>query len=470
MGNFNLAWKNLWRNKRRTLITIASVFFAIFFALIMRSLQLGSYEHMFKNIIESYSGYIQVQNRDFWDDKTIDNLIENTQALNSTIINDKNVDTTIPRLESFALASNGPKSKGIMVMGVDPDKEDLLSRIKDKLVKFKLDSLAIKNLKKEDIPEDILNNLDLFKGEYYSSIARLQLDLGIDDDVLPDVLPYFRKYASYKNAYFESGKDEVLIGSKLADYLSINPGDSIILIGQGYHGMSAAGKYLVRSIVKMPSPDIDGRIIFIPLDICQELYSCPGMLSSLILHLKDNSDKEIDNTLANLKDELSDKYAVLGWRKMNELMIQQMDADNKSGMIMIFILYMIIAFGVFGTILMMTTERRREFGVLVSIGMQKTKLATIVSIEMLMIGIIGILAGIAASAPVIVYGFYNPIRLSGEMAKAYEGYGLDPVMAFKWLDTYYYIQALVVLIIVIIAIFYPIRRIAKLKEVDALRA
>ena len=131
---------------------------------------------------------------------------------------------------------------------------------------------------------------------------------------------------------------------------------------------------------------------------------------------------------------------------------------------------MIIAFGVFGTILMMTTERRREFGVLVSIGMQKTKLALIVSIEMLMIGVIGILAGIAASAPAIIYGFYNPIRFSGEMAKAYEEYGLDPVMAFKWFDNYYYIQALVVLLIVIIAIIYPVKKIAELKEVEALRA
>ena len=80
--------------------------------------------------------------------------------------------------------------------------------------------------------------------------------------------------------------------------------------------------------------------------------------------------------ISELGSKIEPPLKVIGWREMNKLMINQMDADSKSGMIMIIILYLVIAFGIFGTILMMTAERRREFGVLVAIGMQKSKLAS----------------------------------------------------------------------------------------------
>ena len=87
-----MAWRNLWRNRRRTLITVASVFFAIFFALIMRSLQLGTYDHMFRNAIESYTGYIQIQHEDFWDNKIVDNTFAYTPELEQIVMSLENAD------------------------------------------------------------------------------------------------------------------------------------------------------------------------------------------------------------------------------------------------------------------------------------------------------------------------------------------------------------------------------------------
>lgn len=155
---------------------------------------------------------------------------------------------------------------------------------------------------------------------------------------------------------------------------------------------------------------------------------------------------------------------------MNELLINQMDADNKSGAVMVAILYMVIGFGIFGTVLMMTNERRREFGVLVAIGMQKSKLATIVSFEMIYIGLLGIFSGIAVALPAIIIGLHNPIKLTGEYAKVYESYGMEPVMPFMPVDYYFLWQSLIITIIIGIALLYPVRKIYKLKVVNSLKA
>jgi len=470
MKNYKIAWRNLWRNKRRTLITVASVFFAVFFALLMRSLQLGSYDHMFRNAIESYTGYIQVQNEDFKDNFTVDNVFAFTPGIQHILLKDKNVTDVIPRFESFALASSGPLTKGVIVMGIEPAKETLLSNVKGRLVNYRLSAKIIDSLKRSNIPEKIISRLDLFKDDGYSSESILQMDLGISDKDAASVMPVIKRIASFSNGYIFSGKQEALIGDRLAKYLKLSIGDTLVLIGQGYHGTTAAGKFRIAGIVRMPTSDIDNKIVYLPVDVCQELYNASGMLTSLVLCIKDKSDKKINKLIVSLGKEVPPPLRLLGWREMNELLINQMDADNKSGGIMVGILYMVIAFGIFGTVLMMTIERRREFGVLVAIGMQKSKLAAIVSIEMIYIGILGILSGIVVAFPAIVIGQYNPIRLSGEYAKVYESYGMEPVMPFMPVNFYFLWQSVVVAIIVGIAIIYPVRKIYKMKLVNSLKA
>ena len=470
MRNYKIAWRNLWRNKRRTLITIASVFFAIFFALVMRSLQLGTYDHMFRNAIESYTGYIQIQNEDFWDNKIVDNTFAYSPELDQTVMSFKNAEATVPRFESFALASSGMLSKGVLVMGIDPEKEALLSDTRSKLVKYRLDEGIIEKLEGSDIPEGIKKNLHIFMGNSYISNSSLAVDLNISDRDSSSVLPVFRKYASFSNGYIKTGEPGILIGDKLALYLKAGIGDTIVLLGQGYHGTTAAGKFRVNGIVKLPTPDLDNKIVYLPYDVCQELFNAPGMLTSLAISINKNDDEVINTMISELSSKIKAPLKVLGWREMNRLMINQMDADSKSGMIMIVILYLVIAFGIFGTVLMMTAERRREFGVLVAIGMQKSKLAAVVTLEMILLGFLGIFSGIIAALPVIYFGNSHPIRFHGEMAKMYEDYGMEAVMPFLLPDTYILWQSVVVAFIVIIAILYPLRKIGRMQVVESLKA
>jgi len=453
------------------MITSASIFFAVVFALVMRSLQLGSYDHMYKNAIDSYSGYIQVQHTDFWDEKSVDHSYPFTPELEQQVLADPNVMATIPRFESFALASNGPRTKGVLVMGIDPEKEKSLSKVTEKMVKYRLSPESVEKIRQDPLLPDQMKELaPLFMNSAYSHASRLQLDLGIKEKEVSKWMPAIGEYTKFENGHIIMGEPGAWVGEKLASYMQLEIGDTIVLIGQGYHASTAAGKYEIKGIVKIPMPDIDNKIVYLPLDICQELYNAENNITSLALAVKENKDKAIAATVKRLTGLVSGKQRIMDWREMNEVMVSQMDADNKSGQIMLGILYLVIAFGVFGTVLMLTAERKREFGVLVAIGMQKKKLSSVMILEMLLIGFLGMMAGVAVGTLVILYGVEHPILFKGETALLFEGYGMEPKMVFDGIGTYYIWQILIVLCMVLAAIGYPIRKIFGLKVVTALRA
>lgn len=471
MTDSQLAWKNLWRNKKRTIITAASIFFAVFFALVMRSFQLGAYDRMFKNIIESYTGYLQIQHRDYFDESTIDNSFELNQPLLDKINSDPNVNTVVPRLESFALAADESRTQGVMVLGIDPEGEEKVTDLRRKLVKYKLTAKAIKSLKESTIPARTKKLLDVFSNESFSSEGRLLIDLDIKYEDTATVLPVLRKYASFENGYLDNIETPgAIIGNGLSDYLKAEVGDTIVLVGQGYHGTSAAGKYEIRGIIKLPAPDIDNIIVYLPIAVAQELFAAPDMVTSAVLRLNNNSDENVRQSGENLGKLIHEPLAIRTWHELNALLINQLEADSRSGMILIGILYLVIAFGVFGTVLMMIAERRREFGMLVSIGMKKRKLAKVVSFEMLLIGFLGLAAGVIASLPFVFYGNVHPIRFTGEMGKMYSDYGFEPIMPTMLPDTYYLWQIVVVLLILLIAILFCIRKIFRINVISALRA
>lgn len=471
MLDYQMAWRNLWRNRKRTLITAASLFFAVFFALVMRSLQLGAYDRLFKNVIESYTGYIQLQNKDYLDEPILDNGFELDPGLSAKFENDPNVKGVIPHLESFALAAAGSRTQGVMVIGVNPEKEAEFSGIKNRLVKFRLSPDAIAELKKGSIPSRTRRLLDVFAGESFTSDYRLMSDLGIKNEDSSYVLPLFRRDASFVNHYLsKDDTDKLVIGNGLAHYLKVNPGDTVVLMGQGYHGTSAAGKYVVKGIVELPAPDIDNILVYMDMNSASELYGAPGMATSAVVSLRDDDDESITLTADRLKQGISDPMVVRTWRELNALLVNQMEADNRSGMIMIGVLYLVIAFGVFGTVLMMMAERRREFGMLVSVGMQKRRLAKVISLEMLLMGLLGVAAGVIASLPVVFYGHYHPIRFTGEMARMYEDYGFEPIMPTMLPGGFYLWQIVIVLIILAIAIAFSVRKIFRMNVINALKA
>lgn len=399
-----LAWRNLWRNKRRSILTIASVFFAVFLALIMRSMQVGSYDNMISNAVRNATGYIQVHAPGYWEDKTIDNTFEDNQALEESVLAVNNVSGLIPRLESFALASSGNKTKGVGIIGTDPIKEDDVTGLKKRLV---------------------------------------------------------------DGRYFNHSNSEILVAENLAKYLEISVGDSLVLLSQGYHGVSAAGLFHIVGIVNFPSPAMNSQLIYMPLEDAQYFYAAPAHLTSLSIMLDDPG--MLEETREAIIAAIGENYEVMTWEEMLTALVQGIESDNVSGWFMLGILYMVVAFGIFGTMLMMTMERKREFAVMVSIGMHRSKLARILTVETTFIALIGILAGIVASIPICYYFFQFPIQLTGEAAKAMIDFNVEPIMPFAFKSYIFIQQTIIVLILTWLAALFPITYVQRFNVLRAFR-
>jgi len=427
---------------------------------------------MINNFVESYSGYIQVQHDEFWEKRGIDYMIELNDTLVNKVQNVENVKAVVPRLESFALASSGNNTKGSVVMGVDPEKENTMTNAKDKLVKYRLTEQAIQELEQNaSVPENIMKKLKELKNESYSGFNKILLDLDVENGGEKEYFEAIRHASKFPGEYLSANENAVLVADKLAKFLNLGVGDTIILISQGYHGRSASGLFEVKGIIDLPNPELNRSFIYMPLSQAQDFYSAYNMVTSLAINVHDNDDEAVQNTTGEIRDKLhSETYAVMDWKEMNKELVQQIQSDNASGKLILAILYVIIAFGIFSTVLMMTAERKREFGVMVAVGMQKFKLAGIVTIELIILGLIGLSSGMLASIPAVLVGNRNPIRLTGELAESMESFGLEPVMPFATIDFYYVNQALVVLALIVIAMLYPVYSITKIKVVNALRA
>jgi len=368
-------------------------------------MQLGSYDRMIENSVRFYTGYIQIHKSGYWADKVIDNSFQYDAGKLDQVNQINGVLTYVPRLESFALSSYKNQTKGGLVMGVDPEREDDLTRVKNKLV---------------------------------------------DGD------------------YLQSVDDGILLSHGLATYLKAAVGDTIVLLGQGYHGANAAGLFPVRGIVKFAMPQQNSQLIYMTLTKAQWFYGADGLITSAALVIDDaDAASRITKQIRKIFD--GEAYEVMDWKELVPDLVQSIELDSISGKVMLWILYLVIGFGMFGTYLMMTAERQYEFGVMIAVGMRRLRLQTIVFLEIAMMTAIGVVVGILLSLPALTYFHFNPIYFGEEAAKAIENFGVEAVYAFSLNPVIFTNQAYAIFIMAIVLAGYPIWSIHKMKPVESMR-
>lgn len=404
MWLLQLAWKNLWRNRSRTAITIAAIFFAVLLSVLTSSLKTGIFDNLINNVVSFYSGYIQVHKKGYWEDQLLDNSFTHSNSNSNTIRANSNITKIAPRLESFALASTGEITKGCLVVGVMPDAENAITNLAEKLV---------------------------------------------------------------QGAYLQANDKGILISEGLLKRTKLALHDTLVLIGQGYHGTTAAGKYPIKGVVKFGSPDLNDKLIYMPLALAQDMYGAKDMITSYALALNDVNDLTL--TANTLKSQLGEEYEVMTWGEMMPDIKQHIGNDTQNMLVVQAVLYLLISFGIFGTLLMMMAERRFELGMLIAIGMKKSKLAALLLFESVLTVLLGCILGIAASIPVVFYFNKWPIQISGNMATAYERFGFEAIFPTSVDPANFISQGITVLVIGLALSFYPIYVVWKLNPVEAMR-
>jgi len=268
-------------------------------------------------------------------------------------------------------------------------------------------------------------------------------------------------------SYFNNNEEVVILAEGLAKRINTKVNDTIVLFGQGYHGAMAAGKFKVKGIVHLASPAMNDAFVYLPLSAAQYYLSAENRLTSLSLGI-DNAEKG-NAIVENLKKTIGKNYEVMSWQEMMPEIANHIKADGFSFYVFSGILYLIIGFGLFGTILMMTVERTYEFGMLIAIGMKKGKLKLILLGEAFLITLLGVLLGILLSLPSVLYLQEKPIRFSGDIAKAYEQFGFEAIFPAE-LDLGIFLnQSLIVLFMSVLIGLYPLWFVSGLNPVKAMK-
>ena len=393
-----LIWRNIWRNKRRTIITMSSVFFAVFFCVIYSSFEYGTWNRMIENTLKTQAGHIQIHAKGYWDDKVVDNFMFMDSATIAQLDRIDNITNVSPRVETFAMASFETTSRGIAVIGVSPEREARKSNLPSRLI----------------------------RGEYLTETD-----------------------------------DGIIIGEGLSRFLRADVGDTLALIGQGFHGASAAQLFVVRGIASLITAEMDNGVAYITLPAAQQFIDMPDGYSGILISIRNNN--RLDETIRNVEQVVDTQTLdVYSWHFTMERLLQTSQSNRAFLILLMGILYVIVGFGILGTVIMMTNERIREFCVMISLGMSRARLAAIVSVELFIKSLIGTMLAIAVTLPITLYFNANPIPLTGELATTMVQFGIEPLLPLAVEPSIFTDQVMTILFISLLAVIYPVRKILKL--------
>ncbi|MCG6893060.1 MAG: FtsX-like permease family protein [Desulfobacteraceae bacterium] len=403
-----MAWRNIWRNPRRSILTMGAVAFATLLLVFMLSWQFGSYATMINASVKIHTGHLQVQKIGYRDDQDIRKVVADPQTVGRILAGDKAVAAYTFRAEAFSLVSSKDRTYGVLVNGIDPEGEAAVSTLEE----------------------------TIRKGDYLSN----------------------------------GDTNQAIIGTLLADNLRVSLGDELVILGQGRDGSIAATVLTVKGIFNSGQDEFDRSVVHMPLDYFQDVYTMRGAVHTAVavctsLDAVPDATQRISRRLAEVEGDHD--LVVLGWKELVPGLLQAIKMDLIIGFIFYLILIVVVAFSILNTFLMAIFERKREFGVMMAMGTTPGRLTRLLIYESAAMTILGSAAGILVGSLLTCYFQMHGIVVPGAEEFARQ-FGL-PERIYPQLSLLSVsIGAGIVLVITLVTAAYPALRVQRMKPLEAL--
>jgi putative ABC transport system permease protein len=408
--DLKMAWRNIWRHPRRAILTMAAIAFATLLLIFMLSWQFGSYDTMINAAVKVHTGHLQVQAEGYNEQRAMRLVVPDPAAVSRILDETPGVASYAARASAFSLVSSKERTYGVAVMGIDPEREAEVTTLKQ-LIR---------------------------QGSYLS----------------------------------ERDADHALVGELLAKNLRVGVGDELVLLGQGRDGSIAATVVRVKGIFSYGQDEFDRNVIYLPLTYFQEVYSMRGAVHEVaVLCSSREAVPRIKQAVATGINKIDTKstLVVLDWMELMPGLIQSIQIDLVSGLIMYVILIIVVAFSILNTFLMVIFERTREFGVFMAMGTTPGRLTRLLLLESTTLTMLGTVIGIIAGSLVTWYFQIHGIIISGT-SEMMRQYGLPERMYPQLSALSIAVGAGLVLVITLVAALYPALKVRRLQPVEAMRA
>ena len=396
-----ISWRNIWRNKLRSLVVIFSIVFGLLGGIIIIAMSYGLNEERMNNAVDTYLSHIQIHNNLFSEDYNIKHTINNLDIIEKAISEDERVVSYSKRIVLNGMLSNSNGSYGIQVKGIDPDEEIKVTNTHEKII----------------------------DGEY-----------------------------------FRSKRDNtILVGKKLADKLNLKLKSKVVITFQDENYELTSLLYRVEGIFRSGNSRYDEMNVFVKnKSITKNLPGFNGYHEMPILL----SDIELRGEVKKDLIPISSDNIVEGWDDISK----ELAYANEMLSAVLYIFMMIIlsglSFGVINTMLMAILERRKEIGMLMSIGMNRYKIFMMISFETVFLSLIALPFGLITSYLIVEY--YSVVGIDLSVVEAgLENFGVGTRLYFKVPNEEYFYVSLMVFVISIFSSIFPSIRALKINPVEA---